>query len=333
MGLQSKNMNYIFNVEYFKDIALLNTDEEELQERLKETNGEIINFSFSREEPLAACRELEGYQEFSLYTLYPGLLVGTGNLHGVAVAGALKNGFSFDYVTGLPYIPGSSLKGMLRSYFPGEAGETEVDKEYESLIKGLLGQDELDVQDLKEHLFDNSDVFLGAFPVPVDKGETLLEMEYITSHKEKFKNPNPVSMIKVKPAVEFCFSFVFSDYEKNGVKVSAKEKADLCRELILLMGIGAKTNTGFGKFSETRPKQNILVQRPEGQSEKTGSGKTDITKQFDSAGKKPFENGTGKTGEKPPKCKNPGCNNLVQYNKKYENYYTYCWECSQKNRK
>ncbi|MBO5354085.1 MAG: type III-B CRISPR module RAMP protein Cmr6 [Lachnospiraceae bacterium] len=303
MGLQSKNMNYIFNVEYFKDIAMLNTDAEGLQECLQETNKEIVNFAFQKEEPLAACREMEGYQEFSLYTLYPGLLVGTGNLHEIAVAGALKQGFSFDYVTGLPYVPGSSLKGMLRSYFPGEAGEAAVDEEYESMIKGLLGQEELDVQDLKEHLFDNNDIFLGAFPVPADKGESLLEMEYITSHRDRFKNPNPVSMIKVKPAVKFCFSFVFSDYEKNGVKVSAKEKADLCRELILLMGIGAKTNTGFGRFSETKPKENILVPRPEAQS------------------------------KKPPKCKNPGCNNTVQENKKYGGYYTYCWECSQKNRK
>ncbi len=261
--MKSKNMNYIFNVEYFDDIALKGEASEESKKRIEQRNQEIIKFSFRDVAPLKACKEIPGYEEFGLFTLYPGLLIGTGNPHGIAMAGAIKQGFSFDYVTGLPYVPGASLKGMLRSFFPGDIKDTEKNREYEAMIKGIVGKDNVDVYALKKNMFENNDIFLGAFPIPCIGSEKLLEMEYITSHKEKFKNPNPVSLIKVRPGIKFSFSFVFTDYAENGKTiVSAKEKMQLCKELILLMGIGAKTNTGFGRFSEKKPMQNMLVPKP-----------------------------------------------------------------------
>lgn len=266
MSFISKNMNYIFNVEYFKNLNFKDIGSESNATELDKRNRDITTFRFPQADtPLAECAELEGYHSFSLFTLYPGLLVGTGNPHAVAVAGALKNGFTFDYVTGLPYITGSTLKGMIRAYFPGDTKDKEKDAEYTGLIKGILGKENIDILAFKENMFVNNDIFLGGFP-KLRQAEAILEMEFITSHKEKFKDPNPVSMIKVKPGVEYVFSFVMSDYvdEKSGeVIVSAAEKLTLCEELLLLMGIGAKTNVGFGKFSRTKPKQNRLVARAE----------------------------------------------------------------------
>lgn len=48
-----------------------------------------------------------------------GLLTGTGIAHGTGEEGEYKLGLQFDYSTGLPYLPGSSIKGILRSFFPG----------------------------------------------------------------------------------------------------------------------------------------------------------------------------------------------------------------------
>jgi CRISPR-associated protein Cmr6 len=53
-----------------------------------------------------------------LRTLYPGLLIGTGYGHQTGSEGEFKLGFFFDHTTGLPLISGSSVKGVLRSYFP-----------------------------------------------------------------------------------------------------------------------------------------------------------------------------------------------------------------------
>lgn len=48
----------------------------------------------------------------------PGLLPGSGYPHEVGGTGEFKLGFSFDHTTGLPVLPGSSVKGVLRSVFP-----------------------------------------------------------------------------------------------------------------------------------------------------------------------------------------------------------------------
>lgn len=56
---------------------------------------------------------------FELYTTYPGLTTGTGLPHGIkGEDDDFKIGSYFDYTTGLPTLPGSSVKGVLRSMFP-----------------------------------------------------------------------------------------------------------------------------------------------------------------------------------------------------------------------
>lgn len=320
MAYESKNMNYIFNVEYFKDIF---TKGSEKEDEIKRRNDDICNFAFTEaDQPFTKCKEMEVYKNFSLYTLYPGLLFGIGNPHSLKEEGAIKLGFTFDYVTGLPYITGSTLKGMIRSCFPGD-GKDKEDREYSSLIRGILEKDELDVQALKENMFENNDIFLGAYPVIQEKN-TLMEMEYITSHTEKFKNPNPVSLIKVKPSVEFCFSFLFTDYMENGtIIVSAEEKRNLCKELILLMGIGAKTNVGFGRFSEERPADNKWVS----ELQNTVNDKNNKNKTHGNTHNDYKKNNRNPKYEETLDCATPGCKNKVTYNSAKNKYYRYCREC------
>ncbi len=265
MSFQSKNMNYIFNIEYFDGIEIPRKEKEASEKSVKEIkkrNKEIEEFSFQGNQiPVA---ELENasyekrysYQSFQLYTRYPGLLTGIGYPHDIKMNGAVKCGFLFDYVTGLPYLSGSTIKGMLRSLFPGDAMSSE-DREYEAYIKGLLNKgEEFRLQGLKDHLFEYNDRFLGAYPNVANYDKGILKMEYITPHK-KFLDPNPISILKVKPNVPFVFSFLLTDYKINGqVAVSAEEKRDLMKKLILDIGIGAKTNIGFGRFTEYRTPEN-----------------------------------------------------------------------------
>jgi CRISPR-associated protein Cmr6 len=66
-----------------------------------------------------------GLEEIVLEVQNPGLLPGIGYPHEVGYAGELKLGFGFDHVTGLPVLPGSSVKGILRSVFPQYKYEAE----------------------------------------------------------------------------------------------------------------------------------------------------------------------------------------------------------------
>ncbi|MDE7313789.1 MAG: type III-B CRISPR module RAMP protein Cmr6 [Eubacterium sp.] len=269
MRFQSRNMNYIFNIEYYEKIDIPKPGQkadEDMEKEIKKRNKEIEQFSFQGNEIPAA--ELENcayekrysYKSFRLYTRYPGLLTGIGYPHDIKMKEAVKCGFLFDYVTGLPYISGSTVKGMLRSFFPGDNKSSEVSQAYEAYIKGLLQKGEhFGLQGLKEDLFEYHDRFLGAYPDAENCEKGILKMEYITPH-ETFKDPNPISILKVQPNVPFVFRFLLTDYKiGDKVVVSADEKLKLFQKLILDMGIGAKTNVGFGRFSERRTSKNYEV--------------------------------------------------------------------------
>ena len=144
MKYTSENMNYIFNVSYFDDIdwAAFGSSKEENDSILKQHNDAIRDFSFKIASPVEKWRTLQmkGYTDFQLCTQYPGLMIGTGNEHSLKMDGAIKCGFSFDYTTGLPYIPGSSLKGALKACFPGDGKKEEISQEYAAYIRAQIGR-------------------------------------------------------------------------------------------------------------------------------------------------------------------------------------------------
>ena len=254
MKFQSKNMHYVFHKEYFDGLELLREKGAQTH-TVEERNQAVFSFAFPKADLFAGLRALPDFHSFQLVTTYPGLLIGAGNPHDAKLDAAVKLGFSFDYVTGLPYLPGSSLKGMLRSRFPGKYdGEEKTDREI--LISAYLGREDIDAEDLETKIFNGGDIFLGAFPA--DWPDGMLSMEYITPHKD-FQDPVPISLLKIKPNVCFEFGFLLSDGT-----ITAAQKCDLFRELVMESGVGAKTNVGFGRMvsPESRPQKNRIGYDP-----------------------------------------------------------------------
>ena len=211
--------------------------------------------------------ELTGQQYFALKTIYPGLLMGLGYDHeGGDIGGAnkdeeIKLGFSFDYVTGLPYLPGSSVKGVLKSCF----------QKYGADIAAMLSCSDIEISAFSRAIFGDgdderhpgTDIFLDAFPVRADGKGRVLGIDYITSHRSKhgkqydgLSNPNPVRMLKVLPDVEFLFRFVLKDSVVNQIRLPADVKKEVFRELLSRYGAGAKTNTGYGRFQKGETEEN-----------------------------------------------------------------------------
>lgn len=331
---QSRNMNYIFNVEYFEGVNLMENDAFS-QKKIKENNREMRQFAFRGPTPTQAWRELPGYREITLYTTYPGLLIGTGNPHALAVDGAFKLGFTFDYVTGFPYLPGSSLKGTLRSAFPSRMGELEQEEKENHIeyIKAIFGEENLDVEALEEAIFDNQDVFLGAYPEVSEMGESLLEMDFITPHKERFKNPNPVSLVKIKPNVKMVFSFLL-----HGSEAEMQKKEALFKQLLLDGGVGAKTNVGYGRLSERKTQEsvsNVVPPQPR-QNQGGGNNQGNRPNQGQRAGQE-NRGGQNAGNRQPvdtnaPKCANAGCNNRVTMNPNSNRYNRLCARCYREQR-
>lgn len=208
---------------------------------------------------------LENAQHFSLTTTYPGLLVGTGYEHELHIENEFKLGFFFDYTSGLPVIPGSSIKGVLRSAFkipelmnellPGKnvrAIELEIFNGVDIEKTKLEDYPEEKKQNWKYLPSPQKDVFYDAI-ITDSKNENgkFLAADFITPHKHKserkldqFANPVPLQFMKVLPEVEFLFQFDLKDSRKGGLK--STEKKDLFEKIIRYLGIGAKTRTGYG---------------------------------------------------------------------------------------
>lgn len=236
------NLHYAFNVEYYSDCEFNGNDD------FSKKNKALCNFKAKKNSVINDGAN----KHFDLKTTYPGLLMGLGYNHGSGGKADIDCGFSFDYVTGLPYIPGSSIKGIVRNAF-----------RHKNYIKEILNIDNKVVEDLEKEIFDgigkdgktvsiyNRDIFYDCYPTtddcdPTTEG-TLMAMEAITPHGEDItKNPIPLTLIKVRPGVKFKFQFRLTDSQISPIK--ADDKLNLIRTIILDFGAGAKTNVGFGYF-------------------------------------------------------------------------------------
>ena len=185
----------------------------------------IINQSVTIEDD-----EMLGNTHFQATTTYPGLILGSGNAHELpSIEGQAILGFHFDYTSGLPTIQGSSIKGVLRSAFR----HTEYIKEY-------VGK-EVDIEALEKEIFDNGDVFFDA--VVLSNGKILGD-DFLTPHgDDPLKNPTPLRFIKVLPDVTFRF-----DFELSSGLITKSKKTELFQNILADLGLGAKTNVGYGKF-------------------------------------------------------------------------------------
>ena len=237
-----RNLNLLYNKEYYQKLG-----SKGFQNDVIHLNDELEDARFDYPADYVQ-PPFEDCQCFILKVVYPGLLIGTGNPHGAGDIGDCDEdvnlGFSFDYVTGQPYIPGSSVKGVLRSHFKYHTeAVTEILKE-----NGFANINRDVVKVLEKAIFDNADIFFDAVILKGDAQDKMLGFDYITPHSSVTKNPIPIRIIKVLPYVLFEFRFRISDKEINGIKFSAGKIKWLFRELILLFGAGAKTNVGYGVF-------------------------------------------------------------------------------------
>ncbi len=231
--MSSANIGWLFYKDYYRElnyIDLVNKEEEHNSKIIEKKVQNIIDA-----EPLLDEAEIIGSTRFQATTAYPGLILGSGNAHEIPdVKGQAILGFHFDYTSGLPVIAGSSIKGVLRSAF-----------KHPEYIQALLDDENVDVKALEEEIFDNADIFYDAHIIKADAYGRILGDDYITPHSDPLKDPIPLRFIKVLPEVSFLFQFELS----SEGSLSKNEKKSLFRKILEDLGLGAKTNVGYGKLT------------------------------------------------------------------------------------
>jgi CRISPR-associated RAMP protein, cmr6 family len=241
--------------------------------------------------------DLTNIDKIYLSVNYPGLLIGTGTTieytpfnkgkKGNGNYDNFKNGLSFDYTTGLPYIPGSGIKGVIRDFFPTEIGDKNDSEEEKlkyqeqnnaktELINQILESNYTleDIERIGESIFEGRnfekkenfvkeeylpilkrDKFIeGRIIVNNDK-QIILDKDYITPHKKILENPVPIKILKIVPKTEIEILLQLTETkisipEKNDIVITKEQKKKLFTEILFLTGLGAKTNVGYGHFDE-----------------------------------------------------------------------------------
>lgn len=279
--MSSSNLGYLYYKKYYDEIIkddkyynhIINKSKNEKIEEYIEGYFNVKNKSIIENSKIDKvkqiksvynCKVKEDDQEIFFKTTYPGLLIGSGYSHIISEKGEFKLGLEFDYTTGLPVINGSSVKGLLRSIFYNDQDDEclqKSKKEYiGSVIKNLGFNESFSFKELTKAIFDGKvdgknipiyerDIFYDAM-VDVEMTEKTIEAnkdilgeDFITPHKDVFKNPIPIKFLKVMPDIVWCFRFNLKDRI-----LPSNIKRNLFKQIILDFGIGAKTNVGYGKF-------------------------------------------------------------------------------------
>lgn len=200
--------------------------------------------------------------QFELATTYPGLLIGAGYLHPVPQKAGddgesdFQQGFFFDWTTGAPVIPGSTVKGVLRSVFPRRGDGAEIRAEKARYVSQALGgaagaevaDPEAFAAALEPLLFEGGRMaFFDAYVMGVPADGCVFKEDFITPHRHgAFQDPVPLRLLKIGPGVRFRFPFRLAEIEVGGTAFKGGHLKSFFQTVLLDFGVGAKRNVGYG---------------------------------------------------------------------------------------
>lgn len=171
----------------------------------------------------------------------------------------VENGFLWHHTLGVPYLPGSSVKGMIRAWI-----EQWADEKDEEEINRIFGP-----KQQTERPQVGEVVFLDA--LPLDK--VRLKADIMTPHYgEYYQNkerpeapgdwisPVPIPFLTVKEDTTFHFAIVsrrqdcletpaVSGESRGGRRSDCETVLDWLKDALEWIGAGAKTAVGYGRMS------------------------------------------------------------------------------------
>ena len=197
-------------------------------------------------------------------TLEANFVTGLGREHPV------ENGFAWHHTLGTPYLPGSSLKGMVRAW---AEQWVELGAERARTIKRIFGSEPAKQDDRQpaaptpEHTEQaepaqnshqvGSVIFLDAIPErPVQLKTDIMTPHYGPYYQDSagktppadWHNPTPIPFLVVEAGETFVFG-VMPRTHSNEDKADCEKVKGWLVEALTWLGAGAKTAVGYGRFS------------------------------------------------------------------------------------
>lgn len=179
---------------------------------------------------------------------------------GIGYQCATEIGFMFDWTSGFPIIPGSSLKGAaLRTAKYAKSGDVQIKNDKGEIIK---------IDEVIEEIFGSPEkgsgriIFLPAYPV-ITGDKPFLELDVMTPHYQEYYtdkegktppadwfSPKPHKFLTVPEGIDYCFRLADrKNLSCQDSELLQKTKAILTYTL-KEFGVGAKTGVFYGYFNE-----------------------------------------------------------------------------------
>ncbi|MCF8245172.1 MAG: type III-B CRISPR module RAMP protein Cmr6 [Saprospiraceae bacterium] len=230
----------------FKDIVSSEKEKRKLSRRFLKTEDskpDLCNFQFDNDflDKLAA-RHL-----FNAKALSPGGLVEAELtpdwrfVTGMGEASVYETNIMLHHVYGVPYIPASSIKGVLRHYLD----EFTEGKNYIEMIFGKGDGDSSTNKPVKGQC-----TFFDAFPLKAPR----IELDVMTPHYPKYyseglppadwQSPTPIHFLTVGKGTHFRFMIGLPNVAN--VEILKTNLTTWLGEALQFRGIGAKTAVGYG---------------------------------------------------------------------------------------
>lgn len=195
---------------------------------------------------------------------------------GLGIPSRLENGFFLDHTLGVPYIPGSALKGIARDQALGSIPEnTEKARLYKQKMLEVFGANEKETDEPKEPASEHIRgrvIFFDAYPYPdLAPGQAFrpLELDIVNPHYGKYYssdgrtppadylNPVPSNFLTVKAGIPFLFAVAARPSAGTGStgfppRVLVAAAREWLASALQDRGVGGKTRVGYGTFGALR---------------------------------------------------------------------------------
>ena len=166
----------------------------------------------------------------------------------------LETDLTLHHLYGIPYIPGSALKGLTRGYVTKEEQLSKDIEQDSEEVKRIFGFQER----------TGSVLFFDAMPLD---GKASFALDIMNSHYPNYygekklptndQSPNPITFLTVA-ATTFVFALAPRRPENEQDKIDAEKAKGWLQIALQKYGIGSKTSAGYGYFQESEDLGAIL---------------------------------------------------------------------------
>ncbi|MDD2360671.1 MAG: type III-B CRISPR module RAMP protein Cmr6 [Syntrophaceticus schinkii] len=155
----------------------------------------------------------------------------------------VENGFTWHHTLGTPYLPGSSVKGVLRDWVAHWADVSD-----NNLVASLFGPEGNAMEKSAGDL-----IFFDALPTsPVTLHTDVMTPHYSEYYRDKgakyppadWYNPVPITFLTVSEGQGFIFGIA----PRRNSSIDIEQVFDWLDQALKILGAGAKTASGYGCF-------------------------------------------------------------------------------------